>query len=130
MKGARYIVLGTITSYDSSTNLERKGRGMSNLGFGGNKQSTVTQDYVAIDVRVVDSTTDEVGGGPHGGGPSQQLGRAEIKRGQPIARSRHSWSSGAHEPGRLCGHRGGGHPQLLQERHHRHAHAGGEGESP
>jgi curli biogenesis system outer membrane secretion channel CsgG len=62
MKGARYIVLGTITSYDSSTNVDSKGNGMSFLGFGGNKQSTVTQDYVAIDVRVVDSTTGEVVG--------------------------------------------------------------------
>ena len=62
MKGTQYIVLGTITSYDSSTNLESKGSSMSILGFGGNKQSTVTQDYVAIDVRVVDSTTGEVVG--------------------------------------------------------------------
>jgi curli biogenesis system outer membrane secretion channel CsgG len=62
MKGAQYIVLGTISSYDSSTNVDSKGKGMSFLGFGGNKQSTVTQDYVAIDVRVVDSTTGEVVG--------------------------------------------------------------------
>ncbi|MFM7170534.1 MAG: CsgG/HfaB family protein [Cyanobium sp.] len=62
MKGARYIVLGTITSYDTTTNVDSKGNGMSFLGFGGNKQSTVTQDYVAIDVRVVDSTTGEVVG--------------------------------------------------------------------
>jgi curli biogenesis system outer membrane secretion channel CsgG len=62
MTGARYIILGTVTSYDTSTNVESKGSGMSFLGFGGAKQNTVTQDYVAIDIRVVDSTTGEVVG--------------------------------------------------------------------
>lgn len=62
MTGARYIILGTLTSYDTSTDVESKGSGMSFLGFGGNKQTTVTKDYVAIDIRVVDSTTGEVVG--------------------------------------------------------------------
>jgi curli biogenesis system outer membrane secretion channel CsgG len=62
MTGARYIILGTLTSYDTTTNVESKGSGMSFLGFGGAKQSTVTQDYVAIDIRVVDSTTGEIVG--------------------------------------------------------------------
>lgn len=62
MTGARYIILGTITSYDSATNVESKGSGISFLGFGGSKQSTVTKDYVAIDIRVVDSTTGEIVG--------------------------------------------------------------------
>lgn len=60
--GARYIVLGTISSYDTTTDVESKGGGFGFLGFGNNKQSTVTKDYVAIDVRVVDSTTGEVVG--------------------------------------------------------------------
>lgn len=62
MTGARYIVLGTLTSYDSTTDVDSKGSGMSFLGFGGQKRNTVTQDYVAIDIRVVDSTTGEVVG--------------------------------------------------------------------
>lgn len=62
MTGARYIILGTLTSYDTTTNVESKGSGMSFLGFGGAKQNTVTQDYVAIDIRVVDSTTGEIVG--------------------------------------------------------------------
>jgi curli biogenesis system outer membrane secretion channel CsgG len=62
MKGAQYIVLGTITSYDSSTSLEGKGSSMRILGLGANKKSTDTQDYVAVDVWVVDSTTGEVVG--------------------------------------------------------------------
>lgn len=62
MTGARYIVLGTLTSYDSATDVESKGGGMGFLGFGGAKQNTVTKDYVAIDIRVVDSTTGEIVG--------------------------------------------------------------------
>jgi curli biogenesis system outer membrane secretion channel CsgG len=62
MTGARYIILGTVTSYDTATDVESKGSGMSFLGFGGRKQNTVTKDYVAIDIRVVDSTTGEVVG--------------------------------------------------------------------
>lgn len=60
MTGARYIVLGTVTSYDTATDVESKGSGMGFLGFGGSKQNTVTKDYVAIDIRVVDSTTGEI----------------------------------------------------------------------
>lgn len=60
MTGAQYIVLGTVTSYDTSTEINSNGRGMSFMGFGGRKQSTTTKDYVAIDIRVVDSTTGEI----------------------------------------------------------------------
>ena len=62
MKGAQYIVLGTITSYDTTTDMNSSGGGMSFLGFGGRKQTTTTKDYVAIDIRVVDSTTGTVVG--------------------------------------------------------------------
>lgn len=62
MTGAKYIVLGTVTSFESNTNVETKGGGMSFMGFGGSKQSTTTKDYVAIDIRVVDSTTGEIVG--------------------------------------------------------------------
>ena len=62
MTGARYIVLGTLTSYDSATDVESQGSGMGFLCFGGAKQNTVTKDYVAIDIRVVDSTTGEIVG--------------------------------------------------------------------
>ncbi|MCS5691635.1 CsgG/HfaB family protein [Cyanobium sp. FGCU-6] len=62
MTGARFIILGTITSYETATGVESKGSGVGFLGFGGSKQSTVTKDYVAIDIRVVDSTTGEIVG--------------------------------------------------------------------
>lgn len=60
MTGARYIVLGTVTSYETGTDVQSSGGGVGFLGFGGAKQNTVTKDYVAIDIRVVDSTTGEV----------------------------------------------------------------------
>ncbi|MEB3322176.1 MAG: CsgG/HfaB family protein [Synechococcaceae cyanobacterium] len=62
MRGARYLVLGTVTSYDS--NVEQKGSGSNFglMGYGKNQQQVETKDYVAIDVRVVDSTTGEVVG--------------------------------------------------------------------
>ena len=62
MVGARYIILGTLTSYDSSTNEESSGSSFGLLGFGSRKKNVVTQDYVAVDIRVVDSTTGVVVG--------------------------------------------------------------------
>lgn len=62
MTGAKYIVLGTVTSFESNTDVESKGGGMSFMGFGGSKQTTTTKDYVAVDIRVVDSTTGEIVG--------------------------------------------------------------------
>ena len=38
MKGAQYIVLGTITAYDRTTDLSSSGNGMSFMGLGGRKQ--------------------------------------------------------------------------------------------
>lgn len=62
MTGARYIVLGTITSYDSSVEQKTTGSNFGLLGFGKSEQQLETRDYVAIDIRVVDSTTGEVVG--------------------------------------------------------------------
>ena len=60
MTGARYIVLGTVTSYESNVEQQGSGSNFGLLGFGKRKQETQTKDYVAIDIRVVDSTTGEV----------------------------------------------------------------------
>ncbi|CAK6687952.1 CsgG/HfaB family protein [Synechococcus sp. CCY9201] len=62
MTGARYIVLGTVTSYDSTVDSKSSGSNFGLLGFGTRKQQLETKDYVAIDVRVVDSTSGEVVG--------------------------------------------------------------------
>jgi curli biogenesis system outer membrane secretion channel CsgG len=62
MTGARYIVLGTVSSYESNVESKTSGSNFGLLGFGTDKQQAETKDYVAIDVRVVDSTTGEVVG--------------------------------------------------------------------
>ena len=62
LTGARYIVLGTVTSFDSTVGEKGSSSNFGVMGFGNNKQQLETQDYVAIDVRVVDSTTGEVVG--------------------------------------------------------------------
>jgi len=62
MTGARYIVLGTITAYERGVAGQSSGSRMSLLGIGGSSQRQETQDYVAIDIRVVDSTTGEIVG--------------------------------------------------------------------
>jgi curli biogenesis system outer membrane secretion channel CsgG len=62
MTGARFIVLGTVSAYESNVASKTSGGGMSILGIGGRSEQAETTDYVAIDVRVVDSTTGEVVG--------------------------------------------------------------------
>jgi curli biogenesis system outer membrane secretion channel CsgG len=62
MTGARYIVLGTVTSYDSNVESKGTGSNFGVLGYGTARQQAETRDYVAIDIRVVDSTTGEVVG--------------------------------------------------------------------
>lgn len=64
LTGARYIVLGKVTSYEEGVSSESSGGnfglnlGIINLGnSGGNSKK---EAYVAIDLRVVDSTTGEV----------------------------------------------------------------------
>lgn len=60
MRGARYLVLGTVTSYDSNVERRQSGNNFGLLGFGKRNQELETKDYVAIDIRVVDSSTGEV----------------------------------------------------------------------
>jgi curli biogenesis system outer membrane secretion channel CsgG len=62
MTGARYIVLGTVSSYDSNVESKSSGSSFGLLGFGKQNQQLETKDYVAIDIRVVDSTSGEVVG--------------------------------------------------------------------
>ena len=62
MTGARYIVLGTVTSYDSNVEEKSSGSNFGLMGFGSSNQQLETKDYVAIDIRVVDSSSGEVVG--------------------------------------------------------------------
>jgi len=64
MTGARYIILGQVTSYEEGVSQESRGNNFGiNLGIvniGNNDRSTKQEAYVAIDLRVVDSTTGKV----------------------------------------------------------------------
>ena len=62
--GAQYIVMGQITSYEEGVSEESTGgRGGLNIGgfsIGASGRQNKQQAYVAVDLRVVDSTTGEV----------------------------------------------------------------------
>ncbi|MEI6359977.1 MAG: CsgG/HfaB family protein, partial [Synechococcus sp. ELA619] len=60
MTGARYIVLGTLTAYDNNVENKQSGSNFGLLGFGTAKQQLETKDYVALDIRIVDSSTGEI----------------------------------------------------------------------
>jgi curli biogenesis system outer membrane secretion channel CsgG len=77
MTGARYIVLGTVTSYDSNVEEKASGSNFGLMGFGTNQQQLETKDYVAIDIRVVDSTTGEVVGSRTVEGRASNLAEAK-----------------------------------------------------
>jgi hypothetical protein len=62
MTGARYIVLGTVTSYERGTDSKASGSNFGFMGLGRNQEQLQTRDYVAIDIRVVDSSTGEIVG--------------------------------------------------------------------
>lgn len=64
LTGAKYIILGKVTSYEEGVSSESSGQNFGlNLGIvniGNSGRSSQQQAYVAIDLRVVDSTTGEV----------------------------------------------------------------------
>lgn len=64
LTGAKYIILGKVTSYEEGVYNESSGGNTGlNLGiisFGNSNNNAKQQAYVAIDLRVVDSTTGEV----------------------------------------------------------------------
>ena len=62
MTGARYIVLGTLTAYDNNVENKQSGSNFGLLGFGTAKQQLETRDYVALDIRIVDSSSGEIVG--------------------------------------------------------------------
>lgn len=60
MTGARYLILGRVSGFENNVETKRSGGGMSFLGFGGSKTVAESKTYVALDIRVVDTTTGEV----------------------------------------------------------------------
>ena len=60
MTGAKYYILGSVSDYRENTETKRGGSGINIMGFGQRKSSSTSKAYVAVDIRVVDTTTGEV----------------------------------------------------------------------
>ncbi|NBD32955.1 MAG: penicillin-binding protein activator LpoB [Cyanobacteria bacterium] len=64
LTGAQYMILGQVTSYEEGISSESTGRrggiSIGPLRLGGGSRDNEQQSYVAIDLRVVDTTTAEV----------------------------------------------------------------------
>lgn len=56
LTGAQYLVTGTVTSYEEDTGSTGGGLSFKGISVGGNKGKA----YIAVDLRVVDTTTGEV----------------------------------------------------------------------
>ena len=60
MTGARYYVLGSVSDYQQGTESKSSGGGFNIMGFGQRKNTSESKAYVALDIRVVDTTTGEI----------------------------------------------------------------------
>ena len=60
MTGAKYYILGSVSDYRENTETKSGGGGFNIMGFGQRKSSSSSSAYVAVDVRVVDTTTGEI----------------------------------------------------------------------
>ncbi|HMB56630.1 MAG TPA: CsgG/HfaB family protein [Arenimonas sp.] len=56
LAGAQYLVMGTVTSYEEDTKHNSSGLSFGGVSLGGNSQTA----YIAIDIRVVDTTTGDI----------------------------------------------------------------------
>ncbi|KAA3631136.1 MAG: penicillin-binding protein activator LpoB [Proteobacteria bacterium] len=56
MTGAQYLVLGTVTAFESNVQNTGGGISFSGISIGGKKKDA----YIAVDLRVVDTTTGEI----------------------------------------------------------------------
>lgn len=54
--GAEYLILGTVSAFERETSSTGGGISVSGISIGGSKE----QAYIAVDIRVVDSTTGEL----------------------------------------------------------------------
>ncbi len=60
MTGAKYYVLGSVSDYQQGMETKSGGGGFNIMGFGQRKSSSQSKAYVALDIRVVDTTTGEI----------------------------------------------------------------------
>ena len=60
MTGAKYYILGSVSDYQENTETKSGGSGINIMGFGQRKSSSSSKAYVAVDIRVIDTTTGEI----------------------------------------------------------------------
>ena len=60
MTGARYYVLGSVSDYQQGSESKSSGGGVNIMGFGQRKNTSESKAYVALDIRVVDTTSGEI----------------------------------------------------------------------
>ena len=60
MTGAKYYILGSVSDYQQGTESKSSGGGINIMGFGQRKNTSESKAYVALDIRVVDTTTGEI----------------------------------------------------------------------
>ena len=58
--GARYYILGSVSDYQENVESKGSGGGFGFMGFGQSKSKSEQKAYVALDIRVVDTTTGEL----------------------------------------------------------------------
>lgn len=56
LSGAQYLIMGTVTSYEESTKSNNGGLSFGGISLGGKSETA----YIAVDIRVVDTSTGEV----------------------------------------------------------------------
>ena len=60
MRGAQFIILGGVSDYEEGVTQKSSGGETEFMGFGGGSTSQESSAYVAVDLRIVNSTTGEV----------------------------------------------------------------------
>ena len=60
MKGAQFIVMGSISAYDEGTSTNASGNTGGILGMNQSKSFKESTVYIALDLRIVNSTTGEI----------------------------------------------------------------------
>ncbi|MXZ83189.1 MAG: penicillin-binding protein activator LpoB [Synechococcus sp. SB0666_bin_14] len=87
MTGAQYLILGRVNAYEAEVEEKAKGESTSFLGFGSTQAAYEAKAYIAIDLRVVDTTTGVVVGSRTVEGTAKDTAEVEARGGSlaPLA---------------------------------------------
>ena len=87
MTGAQYVILGRVNSYQADVEEKSEGSSSSFLGFGSTQAAYEAKAYIAIDLRVVDTTTGVIVGSRTVEGTAKDTAEVEARGGSlaPLA---------------------------------------------